>query len=55
METTKCTWEHENCFALLNGECRILTDTDFPGREDCPFYKDKEEAERQQDELSLFA
>lgn len=36
-----CANEHKDCFAYLNGRCRILTDGTFQG--DCPFYKKNKE------------
>lgn len=37
-----CTWNEHTCFAYgENGGCLALTDTLFPGREKCPFYKDR--------------
>ena len=36
-----CANDHRDCFAFLNGRCRILTDGTFRG--DCPFYKKNKE------------
>lgn len=38
----ECKWNHPDCFAFDendNGNCDALSDCDFPGRDDCPFYK----------------
>lgn len=32
----------QDCFALREGRCSILTDNIFPGRRRCPFYKNRE-------------
>ena len=37
-----CTHNHEDCYAIQSGMCRLLKDTKFHGR-DCPFYATKEQ------------
>lgn len=36
-----CRWKHPDCPAYESGLCVAVTDTDFPGRYDCPFYNPK--------------
>lgn len=38
----ECIWKHYDCFAYdddKNGNCDALSNCEFPGRTDCPFYK----------------
>ena len=45
-----CEHGHYDCFARgKNGYCRALSDTDF-GYRDCPFYKTKEQVEKEERE-----
>lgn len=37
---------HRDCFANKDGRCICLSDNDF-GKKDCPFYKNKTEAENE--------
>ena len=39
----KCQYMHGSCFAYLGGVCLLLTSTRFKGRDDCPFFKNKED------------
>ena len=39
--------KHRDCFANKDGRCICLSDNDF-GKKDCPFYKNKTEAENEQ-------
>lgn len=41
MVKVKCVWKHPNCPAYQDGMCVALTETEFPGRYDCPFYNPK--------------
>ena len=49
-ENPVCPW-HNDCGALKNGRCTALTDTKFPGRKDCPFYKTREQFEAEDAEV----
>lgn len=43
----RCEFEHFDCFARQTNEiCRALVDTNF-GERDCPFYKSKEQFEKE--------
>ena len=36
-----CKWKHQDCPAWESGLCIAVTDTEFPGRFDCPFYNSR--------------
>ena len=40
VQLPKC--KNKNCEYNVNGRCRILTSTDFNGKE-CPFFKEKKD------------
>lgn len=40
----KCIHQHSDCFANVEGFCKVLTDTSF-GLRDCPFYKSREQCD----------
>lgn len=42
---------HGDCFALLDGGCTILKNTNF--KTDCPFYKHKDEVDTKQIEEDI--
>jgi len=42
-----CDKGKKDCFAYLNGRCRALCECNF-GEKNCPFYKTKEEYEKQE-------
>lgn len=42
-----CNHDHPDCFAKKNGKCVCLNDTKFGGGRDCPFYKSKEQFDRE--------
>ena len=45
-EQPVCPWHHD-CGANKDGRCVALTDTKFPGKNDCPFYKTKEQFDKE--------
>lgn len=45
--SVKCTY-HDDCRSNNNGECVCLNNTDFPNRNDCPFYKTNEQFNNEQ-------
>ena len=39
----RCPYMHSSCFAYMGGTCILLRDTKFKDRDDCPFYKNRED------------
>lgn len=45
----KCSYCHTDCFAYnLVGDCRVLHDTDFGDKPECPFYATRAQAKESQ-------
>jgi len=42
----QCRFGHNNCAGCRDGKCRILIDQDFK-RNECPFFKTREQNERE--------